>query len=139
MQIDAIKSFAESIPATWSEKKDVFTIQFVVAERKTFLAKKKLTYTAKFRIDEATKEVRFTEQLKESGSGVSGGSAGMGFKMETYNTRKGPREGSIEEQSKLFGATYSYTYDFSQVRAFIERESEGAGYTFSYQLTSYGM
>jgi hypothetical protein len=139
MLIDTIKSFAESIPASWSEKRGVFTIQFIVAERKTFLSKKKLTYTAKFRIDDAAKEIRFTEQLKESGAGVSGGGGGMGFKTETYNTRKGPREGSIEEQSRLFGAKYSYTFDFSKVRAFLESEAANAGFTFDYKLTSRGV
>ena len=39
-----------------------------------------------------------------AGSGVSAGDSGFGFKKETYKTGKGTREGSIEEQSTLFGA-----------------------------------
>ncbi len=47
--------------------------------------------------------------------------------------------GTIEEQSKLFGAQYSYAFDFSKVRAFIENETTKAGYAFKYQLTSLGL
>ncbi|MHB8159666.1 MAG: hypothetical protein ACYDGS_04125 [Thermoleophilia bacterium] len=63
---------------------------------------------------DGVRTIRFSEMLKESGSGVSGGggfdgdmSPGFGFKKETYKTGAGPREGTIEEQSTLFG--YSIT------------------------------
>ena len=143
MRVDEIARFVEGIPATLKEKKGLYSVEFTVAERKAFLTKKKLTYSARFRIDEDKKELRFTEMLKESGSGAySGGddlSPGFGFKKETYKTGAGPREGSIEEQSTLFGAQYSYTFDFSKVRAFIESETLKAGYAFKYQLTSAGL
>ena len=143
MLVDEIKKFVEGIPATLKEKRGVHSVVFTVAERKVFLSKKRLTYSAKFRVDEDKKELRFTEMLKESGSGVSSGDSdfgpGFGFKKETYKTGKGPREGSIEEQSKLFGAQYSYTFDFSKVRAFVESEAVNAGYTFKYQITPRGL
>jgi len=143
MQVDEIKKFVEAIPATLREKRGVYSVQCTVAERKAFLSKKKLTYSAKFRIDEGKKELRFTEMLKESGSGVSSGDSdfgpGFGFKKETYKSGKGPREASIEEQSKLFGTQYSYTFDFSKVRTFVESEAVQAGYTFKYQITARGL
>jgi hypothetical protein len=143
MLSDAIVKFVEGIPATLQEKRGIYSVEFTVAERKAFLSKKKLTYNARFRIDEDKKELRFTEMLRESGSGVSSGDSdfgpGFGFKKETYKTGTGPREGSIEEQSKLFGAHYSYTFDFSKVRASIERETVKAGYAFKYQITSLGL
>jgi hypothetical protein len=143
MLSDEIAKFVEGIPATLQEKRGVYSVEFTIAERKAFLSKKKLTYNARFRIDEDKKELRFTEMLKESGSGVSSGDSelgpGFGFKKETYKIGMGPREGSIEEQSKLFGAQYSYTFDFSKVRAFIERETVKAGYAFKYQITSLGL
>jgi hypothetical protein len=139
MLVDVIKKFVEAIPATMKEKRGVHSVQIVVAERKVFLSKKKLTYSAKFRVDEDKREVRFTEMLTESGSGVSSGDSGFGFKKETYKTGVGPREGSIEEQSALFGAQYSYTFDFSTVRTFIESEAVKAGYTFKYQITPLGL
>jgi len=64
---------------------------------------------------------------------------GFGFKKESYKTGTGPRGGSIKEQSELFGAQYSYTFDFSQVRASIEKLAIKAGYTFKYQITSRGL
>lgn len=139
MLVDEIKRFVEGIPAALKEKRGVYSVEFTVAERKAFLSKKKLTYSAKFRVDDDSKELRFTEALKESGSGVSAGDAGFGFKKETYKTGTGPREGSIEEQSTLFGAQYSYTFDFSKVRTFMESEALKAGYAFKYQITSHGL
>ena len=142
MLIDEIRRFVEGIPANLKEKRGVYSVEFTVAERKVFLSKKRLTYRAKFRIDEENKELRFTEMLKESGSGMSAGGdlgPGFGFKKESYKTGTGPREGSIEEQSRLFGAQYSYTFDFAKVRTFIENEAVNAGYAFTYQITPLGL
>ena len=139
MLVDEIKKFVEGIPATLKEKRGVYSVGFTVAERKVFLSKKKLTYSAKFRVDEEKKELRFTEMLKESGFGMSSGDSGFGFKKESYKTGTGSREGSIEEQYKLFGAQYSYTFDFSKVRTFVEKEAVKAGYAFKYQITPLGL
>jgi hypothetical protein len=141
MLLDEVRKFVEGIPATLREKRGVYSVELTVAERKVFLSKKRLTYSARFRIDEEKKELRFTEMLKESSSGVSGGEGGpgFGFKKERYKVGAGPREGSIEEQSELFGAQYSYAFDFSRVRAFIESAAADAGYAFRYQMTSLGL
>ena len=143
MLIDEIKRIAKEIPAELKEKKGVFSLEFTVAERKVMLSKKKLAYAAKFRIDEDKKELRFTEMLKESGSGFSSGDSefgsGFGFKAETYKTGSGPREGTIKEQSELFGKQYSYSFDFSKIRSAIESEAARAGYEFKYQITGAGL
>ena len=140
---DDLAACAKRIPADLKEKKGVYTLEFVVAERKAFLSKKKLTYSAKFRIDDDKKELRFTEMLKEASSGMSSGdsdmSPGFGFKKETYKTGAGPREGSIEEQSTLFGKEYTYSFDFKTVRTCIEHAAVAAGYAFKYQVTSLGL
>jgi len=141
--VDEIRRIANEIPAELREKKGIFSLELIVAERKVMFSKKKLSYNAKFRIDDGQKELRFTEMLKEAGSGFSSGdgniSPGFGFKAETYKTGAGPREGTIKEQSELFGKQYSYNYDFSKIRAEVEREVDRAGYTFKYQLTSIGL
>jgi hypothetical protein len=141
---EEIQQVFTSFPAEYSEKKGVITMRFVVAERKSFLAKKKLVYTAKYRVDENKREVRFTESLKESGFGISGGSdfdnnPGIGFKKETYSTGGGAREGVIEEQSNLFGKKYSYSFDFKTIRAGVAKKALEAGFAFSYQITSLGL
>ena len=143
MLIDEIRKITDSIPAELKEKKGLYSFGFTVAERKVLLSKKRLSYLAKFRLDDAKKELRFTEMLKESGSGLSSGdsdlSPGFGFKVETYKTGTGGREGSIREQSDLFGKQYSYNFDFSNIRTSIETESLRAGYSFKYQLTASGL
>ena len=142
--IDDIKTSLGSISGVWSEKKGIFEFKAVIAERKAFLSKKKLTYSLKFRINEESKEIKFTEMLMESGFGMSGGtgddmSPGFGFKTESYNTLSGPREGSIKEQSDLFGKKYDYQFDWGTVRKNIEEIASKNGYQFKYQITSIGL
>lgn len=139
MLIETIRSYVEALPGSLTEKRGLFTIEVRVAERKSFLSRKTLTYRAKFRIDEGSRELRFTEALVESGSGVSGGDAGMGFKTETYRTGGKAREGTIEQQLTLFGKRYDVQFDYSKVRSFIEGQAGEAGYAFSYQLTARGL
>ena len=139
---DELTAYAKGIPAELKEKKGVYTLEFTVAERKVLLSKKKLSYSAKFRIDDDKKELRFTEMLKEASSGMSSGDdfgPGFGFKKESYKTGTGPREGGIEEQSTLFGKQYTYTFDFSTVRRHIEELARKAGYSFAYQVTPIGL
>jgi len=146
--VDNLKSYANEFGATLSEKKGVWTFTKVVAERKAFLSKKKLEYIAKFRVEDESKVLKFTEMLKESGSGLTSGgggfdggmSTGFGFKTESYNTMNGgQREGSIEEQSTLFGKDYSYTFDYKEVRAKLEELAKNEGYDLKYQITSLGL
>ncbi len=135
---DDIKGMAASVGAELKEKKGICTFRLTVAERKAFMSKKKLEYVARFRVDDQARELRFTEMLKETGSGVSGGdeaSPGFGFKTETYRTGAGPREGTITEQSDYFGKQYTYSYDWSAIRSWMEQAAAAAGYTFSYSIT----
>jgi hypothetical protein len=141
--IEEIRKIATSNGASLTEKKGVFTFEKVVAERKAFLSKKRLTYIARFRLDETEKEIIFTEMLKESGMGLSSGdsdiSAGWGFKKESYKTGSGPREGTIQEQSALFGKDYSYRFDFGAIRGTFEAAAARAGWRFTYKIISIGL
>jgi hypothetical protein len=143
MLIEDIKTIIAAIPAQLKDKNSLYSFEFTVAERKAFLSTKKLTYRATFRLDEAKKELLFSELLKESSSGLSASSGdispGFGFKSETYKTGTGPREGTIAEQSNLFGKQYTYSFDYSKIRKEIEGLVENAGYIFKYRLTSIGL
>lgn len=139
--IDEIKKSLEDRNGKWSEKKGLWDFSTTIAERKAFLSKKKLTYSAKLRIDENTRVVKFSEMLIEAGSGFSSGgdfdsdmSSGFGFKTETYNTFKGERQGTIEEQSSLFGKDFSYQFDFKEIREKVKGIVEQADYRFEYQI-----
>jgi hypothetical protein len=138
---EEIKKFAVSIPAAIGENRGIYELSFIVAERKAFLTRQKLEYRAKFRIDDASRVLKFTEMLKESGAGLSSGETtpGFGFKAETYNTSSKAREGTIEEQSNLLGKKYEYKFDFKTIRPKIEEMAAKAGYQFKYQVTSIGL
>ncbi len=69
-----------------------------------------------------------------SGGGDDEMSSGFGFKKETYNTFGKERQGTIEEQSKLFGKDYSYKFDFGAFRGAVRKAAEGAGYRFEVKL-----
>ena len=139
--IDEIKQALANQNGNWNEKKGVWDFSATIAERKAFLSKKKLTYAAKMRIDDSAKVVKFSEMLIEAGSGLSSGSGfdggmstGFGVKTESYNTFSGARQGTIEEQSNLFGKEYSYTFDFKVLRSIVKGVVEKAGYKFEYQI-----
>lgn len=142
---DEINKIAVAFGGKVSEKNRVITVESILAERKAFLSKKRLTYIFKVRIDDEAKQIAFTEMLKEAGSGLSSGggfdsdiSTGFGFKKETYNTMSGAREGTIEESSKLFGKTYEYKFDYAKTRIEVERVAQEAGYEFKYQAIPIG-
>jgi hypothetical protein len=146
--LDEIQAYAGRLGADVSEKKGVWSFSKIIAERKAFLSTKKLTYTAKFRIDAETKTLKFTEMLAEKGSGLSAGggfdgdldaSPGFGFKKEVYKTGGGGREGSIAEQSNLFGKDYRYSFDYSEIRKTFEDLARTSGYQFKYQVTPLGL
>lgn len=139
---DDIRNMAASVGADLKEKKGAYTLRLVVAERKAFLSRKRLEYVARFNVDDSARELRFTEMLKETGSGVSAGedsSPGFGFKAETYRTGAGPRGGSITEQSDYFGKQYTYSYDWGTLRTWFEQAAAAAGYAFVYSITGSGI
>ncbi len=118
-------------------------METTVAERNTFLNRKKLTYLAQFRIDDNRKLVHFTEQLKETSFGFGTSSddtgPGFGYKVETIKLTGKSREGNIKERSELLKKKYNYTFDFSTIRNKIEKETKKMGYTFSQHITLLGL
>lgn len=79
---------SKNFPAEFKEQRDgSLILQFVVAERKVFLSKKKLTYKCKTKIDDTEKGVTFFEMLRESSVGLSGGS-GMGSKKKPTDLKE---------------------------------------------------
>ena len=135
--IEEIQAYSQEITADLKEKKGSYDLSITVAERKTFVSKQKLTYQAKFRIDEGERLVKFSEMLKESSSGMN---AGMDFQTKSYRTGKGGKQESvIEQQSVLFGKKYTYRFDFKTIRNKIESLAKEAGYSFQYQITAKGI
>jgi len=138
--LEQIRKVVDDISGKINEKKGVFTIEAVIAERKSFLSKKKLMYIAKFMIDNEKRELIFSEMLKESGFGLNSGTeddieTGTGFKSYSYKTSSsGKREETIEEQSDLFGKKYNYIFEYGKVRQAIEKIATESGYKFIYKI-----
>ena len=133
LKIELIK-VSKSFPAEFKEQKDgSLFLQFVIAERKVFLSKKKLTYKCKARVNDEKKEVTFFEMLSKSNIGLSAGS-GFEFKKETFGTKGKGREGGIEEMSNLFGKKYKYSFDYKKIREAIQGEVQKIGYSLSIKL-----
>ena len=136
---EALLELGESLPARFIEaKNEVLWMTYVVAERKAFLSKQKLFYRCRIKIDENKKVLMFFEILSEVGSGISTGggygdsemSSGFGFKVEKTSYRSGGREGTIEEQTVLFGKKYEYNFDYKKIREDIKAIAEKFGYGF---------
>jgi len=125
---------SKRFPAELKEQRDgSLAMKFVIAERKAFLSKKKLTYKCKARVNDEKKEVTFFEMLSESSSGLSAGS-GFEFKKETFGTKGKERESGIEEMSNLFGKKFTYSFDYKKIREAIKEEAQKTGYSFSVKV-----
>ncbi len=115
----------------------------VLAEQKSFLSKKTVTYSTKFKVQDDDRVVRFFEMLKESGSGMSAGDGdvggGWGVSKGTYKSGFGGLKGSIEAQGSLLGNKYAFTFDYGKIRTAVKEIAERHGYRFDYQVTPKGL
>jgi hypothetical protein len=143
--LEQIKDYASTIGAEIKEKKGTPELSLIIAERKGFLTRKKLLYLARFKIDDEVRVLKFSEMLKEYGAGLStggglddGAASGFGFKKEVYKSG-GRREGTIEEQSRLFGKDYSYQFEFQTIRENVKTLAQSSGYEFKYQIIPLGL
>ena len=117
--------------------------KLIIAEQKSFLSKKTVEYSARFKVLDDDRVVRFFEMLKESGAGMSAGDGDVGggwaVSKGTYKTGTGGREGSIEAQGSLLGNKYAFTFDYARIRMGVQAIAERNGYRFDYQLTPKGL
>jgi hypothetical protein len=142
---DEIRSYlSQGLGAKVGGKGQSGEAKIVIAEQKSFLSKKTVEYSLKFKVQDDDRVVRFFEMLKESGSGMSGGDAGdvgggWGLSKETYKTGGGGREGSIEAQGNLLGNKYAFTFDYATIRTTVQAIAAQHGYRLEYQLTPKGL
>jgi hypothetical protein len=142
---EAIKSYlADEAGAQVSGKGQGGEAKLVIAEQKSLLSKKKVEYTAKFKVDDKDQVVRFFEMLKESGSGMSGGDSsdfggGWGVSKTSYKMSGGGIEGTLESQGALLGKKFAFTFDYGKIRKAVQAIAEQNGYTFEYQILPKGL
>jgi hypothetical protein len=143
--VEEIKSyFSQGVGATVGGKGQSGEARFIVAEQKSFLSKKTVEYSAKFKVFDDDRVVRFFEMLKESGSGMSAGDAGdvgggWGVSKGTYKSGFDGREGTIESQGSLLGNKYAFTFDYARIRTTVQAIAEQHGYRFDYQVLPKGL
>ena len=143
--VEEIKSYlAGEAGAQVSGKSQGGEAKLVVAEQKSLLSKKKVEYSAKFKVDDKERVVRFFEMLKESGSGMSGGDAGdfgggWGVTKTTYKMGVGGLEGTLESQGALLGKKFAFSFDYGRIRNAVQAIAEQNGYGFEYQVTPKGL
>ncbi len=135
---DDLMAAGSVFPAPLQPQKDgSLAMEMLVAERKAFLSRRKLTYKCRLRVNDAAQSVTFWEMLVEKGSGVSGGddmAPGFGFKKETYRTGGKELSGGIEEASSLFGKDFEFNWDYAVVRRMVSGAAEAAGYSLNVVL-----
>jgi hypothetical protein len=142
---DEIRSYlGAEIGAKVGGKGQTGDAKLIIAEQKSFLSKKTVEYSAKFRVQDDDRVVRFFEMLKESGSGMSAGDGGdvgggWGVSKGTYKTGAGGRDGNIEAQGSLLGNKYAFTFDYARIRTGVRDLAERHGYRFDYQVTAKGL
>ncbi|HPD06961.1 MAG TPA: hypothetical protein PLC08_03680 [Candidatus Bipolaricaulis sp.] len=133
MLTQALHDLLRTVGGEVSERGGEIELTKVLAERRAFLSRRVLVYRARLRVDEGKCEVHLSESLTEAGSGLAA-DGGAGFKAETYRTGRGPREGNLAEQSRLFGKVYATTFDHGAVRSAIEDLARQHGYTVCYHV-----
>jgi len=136
---ERLTEIGREFPAQFAEHRDgTLRLEFVVAEKKAFLFKKKIEFRCRVRVDDQAKTAKYFEMLVEKGSGLGAGGDGLtpgfSFKKETYSLKGKAREETIEEQAKLFGGEFKYTFDYGQVRREVEKAAAELGYSFAVSL-----
>ncbi len=134
MLTQALHDLVRTVGGEISERGGEIELTKVLAERRVLLSRRRLVYRARLRVDEGKREVHLSESLTEVGSGLAA-DGGAGFKVETYRTGRGPREGDLAERSRLFGKVYATTFDHGAVRSAIEGIARQHGYTVCYRVT----
>jgi len=136
---DDLIAASSAFPAPLEPQKDgSLAMEALIAGRKAFLSKRKLTYKCKLRVDDGARSVTFWEMLLEKSSGVSGTddmAPGFGFKKETYGTKGKERSGRIEEASGLFAKDFDYTWNYAAVRGAVRGAAEAASYSLNVVLS----
>ncbi|MGI6253384.1 MAG: hypothetical protein ACOYJV_08115 [Aminivibrio sp.] len=116
----------------------LWEVTSVLVEKKWFFSSGQVTFTAKFRVNEASKEVIYNEALIER---IMGLEAKFGRGFSRFGLRKlktGAEPGGLgkifSDHSDLIEKRQGYTFRFRQIRQAVKKAVEEEGYTFRHQL-----
>ena len=132
---EELRGIAAEFGLESKETKGVTVLSGVLAEKKGFLSRKKVTYEAHFRIDQEQRTVFFSELLKESGSGAGG------VGTESWSTKSGKDglSGQIDKRIAGLGSKYQIRFQAGEIRDRIARAAQADGYQFEYKITPRGV
>jgi len=141
--LEEIKKYLDSFGGSLNEEKSgLWVFNYRVAQRETAINKTTVSFTAKFRILDDQKLVKYTEIIKEASSGLGVGGdmpMGVGTKSEAYKVGAEGREGTVSEKSTLAGQTLEYKIDYKEVRNSIKEIAEKNGCKFKYKILPFGL
>lgn len=120
-------------------------LEQVIAERRRFLSRKKVTYVCRLRVDPEARAVRFYEALKESGFGLSGGGGdddlgpGLGYCKESYACSGKCRAGTVAERLRGLGGGFTFRFDLGALHEALRACTASAGFSLITCLTEKGV
>jgi hypothetical protein len=133
-----IRNTMTGLPGDFQAEDGLHSLTSVIAERKGFFSRRKLTFTARFRVNEETREVIYNETLVERriglGAGIGEGISGFGFRKWKITANPRGLDGTEEGHSQPFGRKDGFTFRFQQVRDAVRKVVEEEGYTFKNQI-----
>jgi len=110
---------------TWSDPDGAWAMEAALVDAKSMLGKKRVTYSARLRIDDDSKQVRFGDALAEAGLSL----AMAGSSSETYRQGMGgPPHGRIKEK----GLGWSFEFDRGHAPDVIAKAAAADGCSFEY-------
>ena len=133
-----LRRFADAWQLTWNHHHGSVRLERVIAERKAMLGSARLTYRATITVDDAHRQVAFTELLAERGTGLSSGDDeggmgnGFGFQTTSYNTRKDTIADRIEDQARQYARRYRLDFPYARIREVVAQIAAATGYAFRY-------
>ncbi len=131
--IEALRQFLQGQGGELRQEGDKILYTKVLAERRVLLGKRRVVYRARFRVDAQAREILYSEQLVETGLGMSP-EAGVGTRVEVGSLTPGPREGRLAEELNLLGKRYSVQFDYGALRRGLEAVAAEQGYTLRFSL-----
>jgi hypothetical protein len=137
---EAIRKVFHGRGATFTDRDGVLAVEVPIAERRSLLSRRRLTYSARFRVDEQRRVVRFTEMLKEAGWGLPGsgalGGPGLGVEVRTWKSGRAPREERIDAQARDLAGRFELSFDLGANRAAVRKALGDVGYALEYHVLS---
>lgn len=140
--IDEIKKYLNTVGGSLTENNGLYIFKYEIADRNTKINNINVSYTAKFRVINDDKIIKFNEVITEKSSGLGVGgemTPGIGYKTESFKSKLDGREGKVSEKSSMGEKELNYSINYKDIRNTIKSISEKNGYRFKYKILPFGI